>query len=137
MERKVDYQVLVYPPESVRNNSDVTLHLNLEKVSMTDLSNGWDKTKVFPGSYLDAGLTSASFNFTPPGAVARVLHNRDQIVDFTNIELESMPGFQLSWYYTGLGDNVTPTSKISGLQTTQLRLIWYVLELPVTLAPKV
>ena len=137
VERKVDYQVLIFPPESVRNNSNVTLHLNLEKVSMTDLSNGWDKTKVFPGSYLDAGLTSASFNFTPPG-VARVLLNRDQIVekDLTNIELESMPGFQLSWYYTGLGDNMTPDSKFSGLQPTQLRLIWYVLELPVTLAPK-
>ena len=31
-------------------------------------------------SVLDAGLTSASFNFTPPG-VARVLLNRDQIVE--------------------------------------------------------
>ena len=33
VDRKLVFYVYVYPPESVRNNSDVTLHLNLEKIS--------------------------------------------------------------------------------------------------------
>ena len=30
--------------------------------------------------------------------------------DFLENELESMPGFRLSWYYTGLEDQVKPDS---------------------------
>ena len=56
-------------------------------------------------------MTSVSFNFTPPYAV-NVFHNRKNMVkdNFLNNELETMPGFRLSWHYTGLGYNVTPES---------------------------
>ena len=106
VERKVKYSVYVYPPESIRNNTNVTLHFDLKKVSMTGLSNGYEATLV-EGNNIEAGPTSMSFNFTPPDDRRyAVLKRRLDINEeyFENSELESMPGFRLSWYYTGLGD---------------------------------
>ena len=116
VERRVFYVVNVYPAERVWNNTNVTLHFNLEKVSMTDLSNGYDNTGI-NGSFLDAGVSSVSLNFTPPAAASALL-NRNNIPeeDYKNNDLETMPGFRLSWHYTGLGDNVTPDSKDSEVQ---------------------
>ncbi len=129
VERKVLFFVFVYPPKSVRNSTNVTLHFNLEKVSITGHSRGWDRTSV---DYinLDPELTSVSENFTPPAgadgrdyryvALQRVLYDQEV---FANIKMEAMPGFRLSWHYTGLGDNVPPASKYSDNQENKL-FIW-------------
>ena len=126
VQRKVYYQVSVYPPEKIRNNNNVTLHFNLEKVSMTGLSNGYDNTGL-DGGKIEAELTSISFNFTPPGSWNRsIFLNRNNIneADFQNIDLEAMPGFRFSWHYTGLGENVTPDTRYSYSHENQL-FIWY------------
>ena len=122
VERKVNYVVFVSPPESVKNNTNVTLHFNLEKISMTGLSKGWDITNV-NGRSLEAGLKSVSVDFNPPAGAEgyrEVLLARKIEEDSINIKMESMPGFRLSWYYTGLGDNVTPDSWYSYSQENQL-----------------
>ena len=50
VEKKAWFFVYVYPPDSAKNNKNVTLHFNLEKVSMTGLSHGFDNTGlVGPG----------------------------------------------------------------------------------------
>ena len=117
VDRKLWYEVNVYPPEKVRNNTNVTLHFNLEKVSMTGLSYGWDNTGI-NGNTIEAGLTSISYNFTPP---ARRFVNLNRKIfdeeDITRIKMEVMPGFRLTWYYTGLGDDVGPESRFSDLDT--------------------
>ena len=122
--RRVWYVVFVEPPESVRNNTNVTLHFSLEKVSMTGLGYGYDSLFV-AGSSLEAGLTSNSYNFTLPvnnakGRVGVVIIRRVEEEDFRNIEMEAMPGLRLSWHYTGLGDNVKPDPRYSEYRYSKL-----------------
>ena len=122
MEKKVLFAVLVYPPKSVNNYTNVTLHFNLEKVSTTGLSKDLDITYVYDSS-LEEGLKSVSVDFIPPAGDEgfRFVQLRRYIEeDFTNIEMESMPGFRMSWHYTGLGDNVTPDSRFSKYLENQL-----------------
>ena len=123
--RKVYYQVGVYPPESVRNNTNVTLHFNLEKVSMTGLADG---LRVDGVQNLESELTSYSRAFSPPADdddYRMVDLTRNIVIeeDLANIGMEQMPGFRLTWYYTGLEDNVRADSKYSDVQENQL-FIW-------------
>ena len=130
VKKYIFYDIKVYPPESVRENKKVTLHLNLEKISMTSLTGltgaGWDKTGV-EGRYLEGWQRSGTVNFTPPMKEydhRHVVLNRNiESEDLTNIRLETMPGMKLSWSYTGLGENVTPDSKFSDSEENQL-FIW-------------
>ena len=110
----VEYHVNVYPPVSVRNNPDVTLHFKLEKVSMTGMSVGWDNV-VVEGDNLDAGLSSVTYDFNPPAkegedkrwiALTRKFITEE---DLKTMDIEAMPGFKLSWYYTGL-DHERPSN---------------------------
>ena len=125
VERKVLFFVFVYPPESVRNSTNVTLHFNLEKVSITGHSRGWDRTSV---DYinLDPELTSVSENFSAPSGykyVGLMRYIYDEGGETMNNEMESMPGFRLSWHYTGLGENITPDSRYSESKENKL-FIW-------------
>ena len=127
VEKYIFYDVKVYPPKSVGRNEEVALHFNLEKASLTGLSeDSWDWMMV-DEHFLEGWLTSDALNFTPPATDRKVklsrhinLRNDD---DLTNNEMDSMPGFRLNWHYTGLGDNVTPDSKYSDSEENQL-FIW-------------
>ena len=114
----------------------MTLHFNLEKVSITDdLSRGWDITdwgtdRDFMN--LDAELTSVSEDFTPPSpssdyrfaSLSRYFYDEGGKEEFANIKMVVMPGMRLSWHYTGLEENVTPDPKFSTSQENKL-FIWY------------
>ena len=63
VETDLYYIVNIYPPASVRNNPNVTLHLDVEKVFMKDLSSGRD-TLYVGGTQVET--SRRSFNFTPP-----------------------------------------------------------------------
>ena len=70
---------------------------------------------------LEAGLNSLTLNFTPPKdfkkfSLKRILKEKD----LTNNEMVMMPGFRLSWHYTGLGDNVTTDSRYSKNRDSKL-----------------
>ena len=110
----IHYQVSVYPPESVRNNTNVTLHFKLKKLSLTDLPKlqGFDNYNV-EGKSLDEGLTSTEFNFTPPAGAGISSHMRlwrayIHPEEIMNKDMKLMPGFELSWYYTGLEEDLEP-----------------------------
>ena len=125
----VYYHIRIFPPEAVMNKTDVTLHIKLEKLSMTGLSSGWE-TMTVHYSNPESWLTSLNFNFTPPAGdmnyYREVSLDRYKIIkeDFLSNEFESMPGFRLRWYYTGLDDAVIPDSYFWGVQANQL-FIWY------------
>ena len=76
---------------------------------MTGISKGWDNIKV-ESTVLNEGQKSMTFNFTPPNEVRRMEHYRQYVweEDLKSPEIKLMPGFRLSWYYSGLGDNVAP-----------------------------
>ena len=126
VERNVYYSVVFYPPESAKNNSNVSLHWNLEKIQMTEFSN--------TDSVDDISLYGANpfkderfFNFTVNGpfeSYARYAYGHTRKVHYTEnlelMQLELMPGFKLRWYYTG--DRVfseTENWPLSALQSSR------------------
>ena len=115
VETRPYYHINVYPPESVRNNTNVTLHLKLEKLTMTGLprAQGIFDNIMVEGKSLDEGLTSITLNFTPPAGPnnARSMRLWRLNIPYENIiknEMKLMPGFRLSWYYSGLSREMAP-----------------------------
>ena len=104
MEPHLYYTVNIYPPASVKKDPNVTLHLDVEKVSMEDLSSGEDKLSV------DSSIVKTphmSFNFSPPtgkyGGRYSIILNRDVLLaDVRKQKLDLMPGFRISWRYSGM-----------------------------------
>ena len=101
------YTVTIYPPVSVKKNRNVTLHFKIEKVSLLGLSSGSrDMVKVgrltTTTLILDANKTTVYTNFTPPPQEAFLQLARDvNNIDLMTTKLDVMPGFKLSWWYTG------------------------------------
>ena len=62
VDRNLYYDVHIYPPESIQQSANVTLHLSLEKVS-TDTD-----VLYMDGRMLDADQTTTYTNYTPPGS---------------------------------------------------------------------
>ena len=113
VERKFQYMVFVSPPESIKNNTNVTLHFNLEQVRMTGLPSSSQEYLMMDGwepVIVDDQLTSAYTNFTPPqpdSGYRQIIVVRDVTSeDIKRAKLNVMPGFRLSWWYTGA--EVTP-----------------------------
>ena len=104
VEKQLYYSVSVFPPESVQNNDNVTLHLSVEKVSMTELLRDNEDTINFSwGDTLDTDQTTAYENYRPPGLGATVQLTRYvSSEDVDSQKLNVMPGFRLRcWWYTG------------------------------------
>ena len=118
VEKKINIVVYVNPLESVRTNENVTLHFSLEKVSMTALRRGSFMAVIMDGSYVGADKTNASRNFTPPAYRRSLNFNRAvSSEDVEQSKLDVMPGFRLSWWYTGA--EVTPERKYKDEEMTK------------------
>ena len=120
VERKLMYRVNVYPPESVMNNKNVTLHFKVEKVSMsmTGMDSGSKETVLMGWTWgsteIAADQTIAYKNFTPSDAnyIKRYYMDLERDVSPEDVEiqtLDTMPGLRFSWWYTGA--EVTPVHK--------------------------
>ena len=118
VERKLWYSVLVDPPESAKHNENVTLHLKVEKMSMKGLSSvSKDKFDIDFETLNDDQIVIK--NFTPPGYRNFISLVRDVISeDVEQMKLNVMPGFKLSWWYTG--DVVTPDTKFENMTYNKL-----------------
>ena len=106
VERKLRYTIYVFPPESVKDNTNVTLHVKVEKVSMTGLASGSRDKVIMSGlGNLEADQTTAYTNFTPPVAERDLSYmTLSRVVSSEDVEkqkLDYMPGFRLRWWYTG------------------------------------
>ena len=100
VETDIYYNVRVYPPASVRNNTNVTLHLDFERVLMKDLSTGQDELSV------DSTIVETpykSFKYSPP-AEHYCIELRRYIItaDVTKQKLSNMPGFKVTWHFSGM-----------------------------------
>ena len=97
------YSVKILTPESVRNNANVTLHFQLEKVSMTGLSSASEDKFFMEGvGVLESSKTSVYAQFSPPGNSNLMTLTRNvSEEDLANLRMDVMPGFSLSWWYTG------------------------------------
>ena len=111
VDSKLHLTIQIYPPKSAYNKSDVTLHFKLEKRSIMGLSSGWDEVTI-DGNKLDNDDQIEYYSsFTPPGPDKRNGYNVCRWVrfwrevsqdDIKDQDMDLMPGFKLSWWYTGL-----------------------------------
>ena len=100
------FDIYLYPTESIKNNENITLHITVQKVSMqisTKLSTSIEELKV-DGKLLE-DKKSFTFQYKPPGKFKNIYYRRQlhysNIEDLSEIEMDLMPGFKLSWHYTG------------------------------------
>ena len=118
VERKLHYGIDVYPPLSVLENENVTMHFKMEKASMLGLTSGNFDFLMMSGIKLgeDDNQTILYTNFTPPkGPSDYFTYKYCRLIrdvsfkDVETQELEVMPGFRLSWWYTAApGIEITP-----------------------------
>ena len=111
VEKKLFYQISVRPP----NDTNILLHLKVEKVSMTELAgDSIDRVDIkqdqdyFPES-LDSEQTIAykSFTILRSNDVKHVQYWRSvSSEDVEQQKLDVMPGFRLHWWYTGAAEVV-------------------------------
>ena len=110
LENRFAYVINVFPARSIRYNKNVTLHFKLEKLTLP-VATGFDDMaisddEVYEGLSIvdpDAKLVYKSFN-PPTGTGKQVLDANREITDseIADLNMNMMPGFQFSWYYTGI-----------------------------------
>ena len=113
--------ITIYPPKAALDNSNIKLHLKIYKKTLKGLS------KTSQDRFGIHGLSQAvtkeddlelSFNFTQTRKdVGIVLTRKITSDDLLSNNLKSMPGFNLSWWYTGA--EVTPDAYNSYMTANQ------------------
>ena len=113
VERHLHYKVSVYPPYSVKSNPNITLHFDIEKISMRDISHGhYDAYGGLAYTSQD-NARKISLNFTQPNShfYKIDLERKVSLDDVMSQRLDQMPGFRFSWYYSGMEGKVKPEAK--------------------------
>ena len=102
VETDLSCSVFVYPLASVKNNPNVTLHFEVEKLSLTDLSSG--KDTVWVGSVkMNVDTTHRIYNYTAPEYLNTMSMKRKVLpADVRKQQLSLMPGFRFTWHYSGM-----------------------------------
>ena len=127
IEEKFIYKVSIYPPEITKDNNNVTIHLNLEKLSITGikwLEKEWNYFYMSGSGSIDDDKVSIYKNFTPPiskyGTDNRGIDKRrySKASEIVPLKMEMMPGFRFSWWYTG--ENLEPEPKFLDGSITKL-----------------
>ena len=102
VERDISCYFSINSPKNIRDNSNVTLHFEIDKISMRDLSKGKDRF-YFDSDKITADEGQVYRNFSPPGFYHHMqLHRKVSNEDVNSNKLEKMPGLRLRWYYTGM-----------------------------------
>ena len=97
----IKYQFYMFTPENARGNENVTFHMEIDKISMKDLSTGKEVSYLGPRQLMSEE-TEIVKNYTPP-EMGRILFFRKVSRDDIKVmNLELMPGMKVSWYYTGM-----------------------------------
>ena len=129
VDRDIHFLGSVFPPTVILDDKNVTLHLEIKKVLLNELSSGYDL--LFLGSDLIHDDTeSITQNYTPPSSIgfpysidlsfARQL----EIEELLKIARSVMPGFKLSWYYTHLDSDEKIESEDYYMNTEKLSKIF-------------
>ena len=105
------YNITIHPPDNVIDNENVTLHLEIELISMKHLSTGKDVFKV-DGEEFTADKPNFAYNYSLPKEFEKNIllersdmQNADAQASVKRQKLNLMPGFRLTWNYHGMGVN--------------------------------
>ena len=67
VETQNSFRVNVYAPNDIKSNTNVTLHFEIEKVSIKNLQSGYDNVYITYNNYnLNPDIRMATMNYTPP-----------------------------------------------------------------------
>ena len=78
-------------------NLNITFHMEGEKISLTDLSDGLDDFEL-EFKILPPEITDLSKNYTPPPFLEMIRHKR--LVSTSEMKKSNkVPGFWIKWYY--------------------------------------
>ena len=102
VETKAYFKVKVdVPMDSVRENPNVTLNFDIETVTM-DLSIGEDSI-LLGQELIPIHTTKMNKSFSPPGWDTYIVLKRETThEDLKAVDMKLMPGFRLSWSFTGI-----------------------------------
>ena len=105
IDKEFSVSITIYPPKAVLDNSNIKLHLQIQKKTLIGLSKTSQDRFGIHG--LSEDLTNEdnldlSFNFSQTEKdVGIVLTRKITPDDLLNSNMDSMPGFNLTWWYTG------------------------------------
>ena len=101
LERNVDYQVIIRIPDDLKNNKDIRIYLKLECVRPEKgrIRMNRDLSKYYPLEFYK------EYNQSTYQDIYVSYNHKITVKDF---HMDSMPGFKLSWYYSGTGLPVSP-----------------------------
>ena len=124
METNFHYSIKIYPPNDVVNNTNVTLHIEIDRVLLMNNLN--DNIKILSkwGTFqiLDSN-GKTPWGFSPPGIIGgrnlSIVNDYREIIierkiksdDVNNLNYNRMPGFNISWYYTKTTAGTTVSGK--------------------------
>ena len=99
---RLAYSIIVHAPRNISNVT--TLHFEIEKISMTDLSTGEDVINFGWMDDLKEDVTRCNRNYTLTGRGSKSIYLQRNVItpDILKQKLNWMPGFRLTWYYSGL-----------------------------------
>ena len=99
MRKDVFYRIFIFSPQM--SNPNVTFHLEVEKVQLKELLNGYDNFEIRIDSST-AKVTEGKFikQFSPPGYYEILLSRKMDSSEARKLKLSHMPGFNVTWYHT-------------------------------------
>ena len=108
------YRVFVYIP-SDKKDAKISLHFVIEKLTMTDLSSGKDEFKVGSTVIDDNARNMTEIYETTRPSYELISLKREEVSmdDVSKMAIKLMPGFKLTWYYTGMDGNVRDKRSLS------------------------
>ena len=104
VETDLYYYIMIQIPKTINAQDHLTLHLQIDKISMKDLSNGEDKISTVYKS-LSEDTTHFVKKYTDLKYGNRgiwIKYERKVLKDdVLEMNMDQMPGFKISWYFTG------------------------------------
>ena len=105
------YTISVFPTARLIGNTNVTLHVEIQRVAMTELTRGKDRI-TFNYQQLET-KSYVRKNYRPPlEEETQKMHHHISLSrsvikkDKENQNLDTMPGFNLTWYYSGIDNEI-------------------------------
>ena len=104
VETNINYDIQIAVPngDNIISNENITLHVEIEKVSIKE--SGSDRL-LFNYAEYNADIKNITKVYNPPpkyGPSAQVIR-RVLPEDVRKMNMKLMPGFNITWYYTGSG----------------------------------
>ena len=106
----LQFSIDLFIPRISSRKINVTLHVDIEKISLKDLSGGYDKFDYDYKGDIDEDTTKMKrkyhLNLSYKRHILTRLRRSVSLEDVKRQKLDAMPGFRLNWYYIGLDRNL-------------------------------